>query len=279
MAYSVYLNETNLSDLNVYVERVTTWRDAPSREYPTVAIPGRQGVVFAADPTTGARSLRISAMIHPAALTLAARRTAEDNLKALAMRALIKVVEDDESNAPRQIDGVCTSCTITPRRHPVVSLVSDAELTILCPDPTWQDVVGQVIGFTSTATPVPLGTAPSGGIVRIAAPSWSADVDIPVLHYLNAAGVTIQSMTFGGVTTANDLQAGLDYLEIDLDRATVTRYDSGVASNGISLLTAGDFFSLDPMDGDPLNASYPMLKVTATGGTPSAQWLGTRRWL
>jgi hypothetical protein len=279
MGYAVYLNETNLADLGVYVERVSAWRDAPGREFPTVAIPGRQGVVFAADPVTGARSLRISAMIHPAALTLAARRTAEDNLKALAMRALIKVVEDDESNAPRQIDGVCTSCTITPRRHPVQSLVSDAELTILCPDPTWYDVAGQVIGFTSTATAVPLGTAVSGGIVRIAAPSWSADVDIPVLHYLNAAGVSIQTMTFGGVTGADDLQAGLDYLEIDLDRATVTRYDSGVASNGIALLTAGDFFSLDPMDGDTLNASYPMLKVTATGGTPSGQWLGARRWL
>lgn len=279
MAYSVYVNETNLADLSVYVERVSSWRDAPTRDYGVVAIPGRQGVIFSADPTTGARTLRVSAMIHPAALTMSARRSAEDNLKALAMRALIKVIEDDDVNAPRTIDGVCTSCTINPRRHPVVSYVSDAELTILCPDPTWQDVVGQVIGFTSTATAVPLGTAPSGGIVRIAAPSWSADVDIPVLHYLNAAGVTIQSMTFGGITGGSDLQAGLDYLEIDLDRATVTRYDSGVASNGISLLTAGDFFSLDPMDGDTLNASYPMLKVTATGGTPSGQWLGARRWL
>jgi hypothetical protein len=279
MPYSVYLNETALDTLGIYVERVTTWRDAPAREYPTVAIPGRQGVVFAADPTTAPRTLRISAMIHPAALTLAARRTAEDQLKALAYRALIKVIEDDGVNAPRQIDGVCTSCTITPRRHPVQSLVSDAELSILCPDPTWSDVVGQVIGFTSTATAVPLGTAVSGGIVRIAAPPWSADVDIPVLHYVNAGGVTIQSMTFGGVTSATDLQAGLDYLEVDLDRATVTRYDSGVASNGIALLTAGDFFSLDPMDGDTLNASYPMLKVTATGGTPSGQWLGARRWL
>jgi len=279
MPYAVYLNETNLADIGVYVEQVTTWRDAPSRSYPTVEIPGRQGVVIAADPTTAPRSLRIRAMVHPAALTLAARMTAEDSLKALAYRALVKVIEDDGTNAPRQIDGVCVSCTIQPRRHPVSSLVSDADLTILCPDPTWQDVVGQVIGFNATATQVPLGTAPSGGIVRIAAPSWSADIDTPVLHYLNAGGVTIQSMTFGGVTGADDLQAGLDYLEVDLDRATVTRYDSGVASNGIALLTAGDFFSLDPMDGDVLNASYPMLKVTATGGTPSGQWLGVRRWL
>lgn len=279
MPYSVYLNETALDTLGIYVERVTVWRDAPTRDYPVVPIPGRLGAVFAADPTSPPRTLRIGCMIHPAALTLAARRSAEDQLKTLAYRALIRVVEDDGTNAPRQIDGVCTSCVITPRRHPVSSLVSDAELSILCADPTWQDVVGQVIGFTSSPVAIPIGTAVSDGIVRIAAPSWSADVDTPVLHYLNAAGVSIKTMTLGGLTGVSDLEAGLDYVEIDLGRATITRYDSGTASNGISLLTAGDFFGLDPYDGDPVNGVYPMLKVTATGGTPSGQWLGTRRWL
>lgn len=280
MAWAVYLNETSLADIGCYVTGFQgSASAAPTREYPTVAIPGRQGVVFAADPTTGTRTLQIEGAVVPSAGTIAARRTAEDQLKAAAMRGLIAVSVDDDVNAPRKIDAVCTACEITPRGHPVSATVSGFVLRFVCPDPTWQDVVGQVIGFTSTATGVPLGTAPSGGIVRIAAPSWSADVDVPVLHYLNAAGVTIGSLTFGGVTGVNDLQAGLDYLEIDLDRATVTRYDSGVASNGISLLTAGDFFTLDPMDGDTLNASYPMLKVTATGGTPSGQWLGARRWL
>lgn len=279
MTWAVYLNETDVTTLGVYPESAPDWLSAPSRDYPMVAIPGRQGAVFAADPTTPARTLRLSLMIQPPALTLAARVTAEDNLKALAYRALVKVIVDDGTNAPRQIDAVCTSCSIVPRRHPTVSLVSDATLSLLCPDPTWYDVVGQMVGFSTTATAVPLGTAPSGGIVRITAPSWSADVDAPVLHYLNAGGVTVQSMTFGGVTGGSDLQAGLDYLEIDLDRATITRYDSGVASSGITLLTAGDFFALDPQDGDPLNSSYPMLKVTASGGTPTAQWIGARRWL
>src|SRR5690606_32707 len=139
---------------------------------------------------------------------------------------------------------------------------------------TWADAVGQLISFTSTPSQIPLGTAPSGGIVRIAAPSWSANVVDPVLAYLNAAGVTLQTLSFSGTLTA-----GTEYLEIDLDRCTVTEVSSGTRANAISWLSSGDFFGLDPMDGDVLNSSYPQLKVTATSGTPAGTWAGTRRWL
>lgn len=274
MPWSVYLNETSLADLGVYPERVTVWGDAPTREYPTVAIPGRMGVVFAADPVVPPRTLRIACLVQPAALTLAARRAAEDGLKLLASRGLIKIIYDDGVTAPRTIDGVCLACTVTPRRHPVVSLVSDAELTVLCPDPTWADVTGQVIGFSTTATAIPLGTSVSGGLVRIAAPAWSANVQNLVLGYYTAGGVLVGSMTF-----TITLTAGTDFLEIDLDRATVTKSLSGTVTNAITTLTAGDFFALDPTDGDPLAGSYPLLKVTASTGTPSGQWLGVRRWL
>lgn len=274
MTWAVYLNETELSTLGVYPESAPDWQSGPARDFQAVRIPGRQGVVLPADPETQPRVLQLACLIQPAALTLAARLRAEDLLKGLAYRALVKIIWDDGVNAPRQIDGVCTALTINPRRHPVVSLVSDATLSILCPDPTWSDVVGQMIGFSTTPVAIPLGTAPVGGIVRLAAPSWSANVTNPVLTYLSAGGQTVQTLTF---TTT--LSAGTDYLEIDLDRATVTDYNSGTASSGIALLTGGDFFALDPYDGDPLNSSYPMLKVTSSAGTPSGQWLGTRRWL
>lgn len=275
MPFAVYLNETDLSTLGVYVENVGDWFGAPRRTYPTQPIPGRQGAVIAGDPTTETRTLTVSCMIQPSALTLAARRTAEDQLKALAYRALIKIVNDDGVNAPRAIDGLCIGCTVTPRRHPTVNLVSDAQLTVLCPDPTWYDVTGQIIGFSSIAAAVPLGTAPSGGVIRLAIPHWSADVTDPTITYLSAGGVTRGSLAF----TALTLGAGTDYLEVDLDRATCTRYTSGSAINVLDKLSSGDFFALDPMDGDVLNASYPQLKVTSTAGTPSGQWLGVRRWL
>lgn len=273
MTWSISLNETALADLGIYVTRIDG-ASAPTREYPSVPIPGRMGVVFSGDPVHPARTLTIAATVSTTANTIAARRLSEDEIKALAYRALVKVTYDDDVNAPRAIDGVCTGCAITTRNHPTAATVSDVTLTVVCPDPTWYDVAGQLIGFNATASAIPLGTAPSGGIVRIAAPSWSANVVDPVLSYLNAAGVTLQTLTMTGTLTA-----GTEYLEIDLDRCTITEYSSGTGANAISWLTSGDFFGLDPMDGNVLNASYPQLKVTATSGTPSATWAGVRRWL
>lgn len=273
MTWAVYANEVSLASLGVYVQRLEQYTAAPAREYATVAIPGRQGVVFAGDPVTAARTLTITASVATSANTVAARATAEDALKAALYRALIKVVVDDDVNAPRQIDGVCTSVAITTRAHPVSAVVSDVTATVLCPDPTWADVTGQIIAFGTTASAIPLGTAPSGGIVRIT-PFGTTNVVDPTLSYLNAAGVTIAALAFTGTLTA-----GTEYLEIDLDRATVVEVSSGTSSNAISWLTSGDFFGLDPMDGDPLNGSYPQLKVTATSGTPTATITYTKRWL
>lgn len=275
MTWAVYLNETALDTIGVWVEDIAARYAGVARTFPTMSLPGRQGVVLTADPETQPRTLSITGSIDPTARTVAARSAAEDQLKALATRGLIRVVADDDVTAPRQIDGVCLGCTITPVVHPMVTQVSRFTLTVQCPDPTWYDVTGQLIGFSATASAIPLGTAPSGGIVRIAAPSWSANVVDPVLTYLNAAGVTVATMTFTGTLTA-----GTDYLEIDLDRQTVVKVSSGTITNAISWLSTTSVFPvLDPMDGDVLNASYPQLKATATSGTPSATWAGVRRWL
>lgn len=275
MMWAVYLNGTDLATIESYTMDVGGWLSAPTRDYPTVAIPGRQGVVFAGDPTMAPRTLRLTGVINPSSRTVASRLADEKLMKSLAYQALATIITDDDVNAPIAIDGVCTSCEIVPRGHPLVATLSGVTLTFMCLDPTWRDVTAQVVGFNSTPATVPTGTAPAGGIVRIAAPSWSASVTNPVLTYYNAATVSLQAMTFTGLT----LTAGTDYLEIDLDRATATKYSSGTGSNAISYLASGDFFAIDPMDGDPLNSSYPLLGCSGTAGTPSGIYLGSRRWL
>jgi hypothetical protein len=272
MTWSVAINETVLADLGVYVVGVQGWLDGLGRDYPTQAIPGRQGVVFAADPTVAPRRVRLEATVNTT--TVAARQAAERELKALAYRGIVAVTVDDDLNSPLLIEGVCIECAITPKGHPLVAVVSDAVLSFLCPDPTWRDVIGVPVGLTTTPVMVPLGTSTSGGVVRIAAPAWSANVVTPVLHYLNVAKATVQSMTF-----STTLVAGEDYLEIDLDRSTVTLSDNGSTSSGASLLSAGDFFVLDPMDGDTLNSGFPYLMLSATSGTPTGMWTGYKRYL
>lgn len=273
MTWAVYLNETPLDSIGGYVEELTEAFSAPRRSYATVTIPGRQGVVVTGDPETQARSLVISGSIVPAAWTIAALRTATDQLKALAYRALIKVILDDDVNAPRQIDAVCEAVDITPIVHPLVTLAARFRISARALDPTWADVTGQLIAFGTTASPVPLGTAPSGGIVRIT-PFGGTNVVDPELIYRNAAGVEVARLVFSGTLTA-----GTEYLEIDLDRSTVQEVSSGVASNAISWLVSGDFFSLDPMDGDPLNGSHPQLQLAADSGTPTGTIAYPKRWL
>lgn len=273
MTWAVYVNETALDTLGCYVEQLDSAFAAPSRAYATVQVPGRHGVVLSGDPESASRTLVIGGSIVPSGWTVAALRTAADQLKALASRALIKVILDDDVTSPRQIDAVCESCDITPLVHPLVTLGARFRLIARCPDPTWADVMGQIIAFGTAASAVPLGTAPSGGIVRITA-FGATDVVDPTLSYLSAGGVLLQSMAFSGTLTA-----GTEYLEIDLDRATVRKVSSGTATNAISWLTSGEFFGLDPHDGDPLNGSHPQLQVTASSGTPTATATYTKRWL
>lgn len=276
MTWRVSVAETDLSLFSAYVTGVPAWLDAPARSYPLLTIPGRMGGVLAADPTAEARQLRITGSIDPSTRTVAARQAAEGLLKSLLYRGLVAVTTDDDSTSPRRIDGVCTRFEITPKGHPLVATVSTFELTVLCPDPTWYDLQAQLVAFGATATPVPCGSAPAGGIIRIAAPSWSANVTNPTVTYAAASASAVYALAFTGSLT---LTAGTDYLEIDIDRATVAKVSSGVRTNAINTLTSGDFFAIDPMDGDYTAASYPTLQVTATGGTPSGTYLGSRRWL
>lgn len=274
MTWAVWINETRVDTVGFYVERITGWPSGPDRSYPTQAIVGRLGAVLSEDPSYPPRSLTLAGSIRTSGNSLSSRVAFEQQLKGLAYRGLVTITLDDDVTDPVQIDGVCTRATITPKTHPMTSPVSTVELAFLCPDPAVTALVGSLVAFGATATPVPLGTAPSGGIIRIAAPSWSANVVNPTVTYYASAGTSVQTMAF----TAT-LVAGQDYLEIDLDRATVVLSDNGSRSNGISLLTSGDFFALDPLDGDVANTAYPLLSVSASSGTPSGTLAYRKRWL
>lgn len=274
MAATVYFNEVDLPALGIYPTIEPNWRDAPKRSFPTVGIPGRHGAVVAADPTVEPRQLTIPFAIRPATASTATRLAAERQLMAAAARGLVQITFDDDVNPPVAIDGLYVDATIKPVGHPIQGPVANASVTFLCPDPTWRDVTATVATFNATPQAIVVGTSPGGGIIRLAAPSWSADVVDPVLSYYAASRALRGSVTF-----QTTLTAGTKYLELDLDRWTATLYASGVASNAVPLITAGDLFAIDPGDADPLTGSYPLLGVTATSGTPSGTWIGPRRWL
>lgn len=275
MTWAVYLNETALSSIGVYVMGLGSAQSAPSRDYPTLAIPGRQGGVLSADPTTPPRTLTLSVTV--VSTTIAGRRAAEDQLRSLAMRGLVAITVDDDVNEPRVIEGVCTSCELAPpgRQHPVDATVSAGTVTFVCPDPTWRDRTQQAIALPfGEPTPIPLGTAPTGGIVRIGAPGWSTNVADISIGYNGASGAEA-----GGMGLTGTLVAGTDYLEVDLDRMTIVKVSSGAVTNAISWITSGGFWGMDVNDGDVLAGVYPTITLSALTGTPVGSWAGYRRWL
>ena len=277
MTWAVYLNETPLSAIGVYVMQMGSALSAPSRDFPTLAIPGRQGGLLSADPTTPARTLTLSVTVAPAARTIAARQAAEDQLRSLAMRGLVAITVDDDVNEPRVIEGVCTACELAPsgRAHPVDATVTSGTVTFLCPDPTWRDRTQQIVSLPyNVAVPVAMGTAPTGGIIRIGAPAWSADLTGVSIAYNGISGAE-----GGGISLTGALVAGTDYLEIDLDRMTVIKVSSGTSTNAISWISSGGFWGMDVNDGDVLSGVYATLKASAFGGTCVATWTGYRRWL
>lgn len=274
MAFSVWINETDLSSLGLYVEDIPGWLHAPSRNYQVTEIPGLMGGVLSLDPTYPPRPVSIVGSVDPALRTVAQRRSFEDQLKALAYRGLVTLTVDDDVNPPLRIDGVAMRAPFDPVAHWATTQLSRARIDLTCPDPTWYALQGSSLAFGATPTPVPLGTAVSSGKIRIAAPAWSANVTDPIVSYYSASRVLVQSMSFPGVT----LTAGVDYLEIDLNRSTVVEYAAGVATDRISLLV-GDFFALDPFDGDTAAGAFPFLAVTGAAGNPSGQALYLKRYL
>jgi hypothetical protein len=120
------------------------------------------------------------------------------------------------------------------------------------------------VGIGATRQAIPLGTAVSAPTIRIMGAATN-----PVLTYRNAGGTVKQTMGFT-VTLAST-----DYLEINGELFSITKYASGVASNGMALWTSGDFPALDPQDGYPSIDSYPTLEVSAGTG----EVLYRRTWL
>jgi phage-related protein len=120
------------------------------------------------------------------------------------------------------------------------------------------------VDVNSIRTGIPLGTAVSAPLIRVLGAATN-----PVITYRDKSGAVRQSMTLTITLAATD------YLEIDCELFTITKYVSGVASNGITLLTAGDFIALDPQDGDYANGVWPTLEISAG----SAEVLYRKAWL
>lgn len=259
MSDLLFFNGIDAADLGFVVEDAPDLLSEGARTPQTVEVPQGQGAILASVPVAVApRVLRLSGFVT--ADTLAAATVIHDRVKAAVGDGLVEIRSAWATD--RIVRGVLLQHAGGPRSTAWLGRIS-VDLEFLLTDPYAYSLEPSVIAFGSTATEIPLGTAPSRG-----RDTWSAIITIagaattPTLTETDAAGNTLRVMTF---TTSPGVT---DAIEIDVGRGLVTAIASGVRSNGYGNLSAGfEFPKLDPADGDWYTNAHPMLKVSS--GTAS----------
>lgn len=255
----LWLNGTDAADLGFYLADAPDLLGEGTRTPQTVAVPQGVGTLLSSAPVSvGPRSLRLSGYVS--SNTLAGARATLDTLKAHIGSGIVELKSAWATD--RVVRGVLISATAGPSSQSWLGRLS-VDVDFLCFDPFAYAIAPSTVAFGSTATEIPLGTAPSRG-----SSWWSAIITItgaattPTLTEYDATGTALRTMAFSGWSPTVT-----DAIEVDVGRGLVTRITAGVRTNGIGDLTAGwEFPALDPADGDYATSAFPMLAVsTGTG--------------
>ncbi len=268
MTVHCWVNDFPLTSLGIEFETVDGWQDGASLKTPSALIPGVAGVLATGLAAVTAREIVARGAIcsrlnGPAGMADVVAKT--DRAKLLLGAGLIEVrfldrvdryflaqLSDWQASAPAKM------------QFGRNGWVRSIELRFLCEQfPRGYDRSGLTIGLPyNTPVSLLLGSAPSAALIRIFSPAGS--VTNPVLTYRDIAGNARASLTLTQV-----LGQSTDYLEVNMDTKVITRSLSGVVTGPVPI-AAGDFFALDPADGDQVNAIGPTLAVTASAGSPTA---------
>lgn len=233
---------------------------APARSVSLLNIPSLPGAIDPGLPANeAARTLAVNFLIQASSETTLYATL--DKIKAVCGSGLVEI--QTPYSTTRALYGVLQSLECAAFTPTLLNGWVSGTITFLCANPYWFDISPTTVAFT-TATDIPLGTAPSMG-----RDDWSAVITItgaattPTLTYKDYTGATVGTMIFSGYSPA----AG-DSIVIDCGRRTVTKIVSAVSSNAISTLTAGYTFpALSPDDASFTASLWPTLTVSAGTGS------------
>lgn len=256
----LWFNGTDAHDLGFVVVDAPDLLSEGERAPQVVTTPQGAGGWLASTPVSVAPRV-LSLTGYVSGDTVSAATVVLDRVKSAVGSGLIEIRSAWKPDAV--VRGVLTSHRAGPRSASWLGHLT-VTLDFLCVDPFAYAIAPSTVAFGSTATAIPLGTAPS-----IGRDGWSAIITItgaattPTLTEYDATGTALRTMAFSGWSpTASD------YIEIDLGRGLVTRGTAGVRSNGMADLTAGwEFPALDPADGDWYASAWPMLAVSSGSGS------------
>lgn len=262
------INGVPAASLSFYIDNTDPLRDLPGLRYSAVDLYGRWGGLVAARPTIAAATVQLAGRIVTTANTVAARVAAEDVLRdALLNSGGLTLTLDDGTTPVRERDGYTVALDIQPLGHPMLAVASQVRWSLYCPDPLWRATEGAIVSVPATGTrySLALGTAPASPILRVMGSATN-----PVVTIRDSGGTAQVTLTFTASLTSSE------YLDVNCETGVLTKYSSGAASNGVSLLTSGTFpFALDPAWADWGNSRWPTVETSAG----QAELLYVKRYL
>jgi hypothetical protein len=245
------LNSVPIENYGLYLNGLKDWLTIPKRNLKSVVLAMRDGSrVLSPASSTDARTIAASVTFYPSSL-LNRRDLLNAFMRATAGRIEIATVEDPTKVCYGELVGGATSF-VGAAAFAVLPLKTD--LTFLCADPLWYDQTPQAIGIPTINTDItlPMGNASARMrrlLVRVFGP-----VSSPLnLALKDGAGNTLAVNTIATVGALSASLTGAEYMDIDCDAFSITKYSGGVATDITSLLgTSQDFFALDPQDSPTL---------------------------
>jgi phage-related protein len=242
---ALLLNSVDAATLGLTLAEAPGWLDLPPRQFPTAAIIGRGGAKRLSDAIEQPRRLTLKGMVR--ASTWAAARANIDALKLALLADPLVVTFADHSD--RHVFAVLESFTAPTLAGPFVQENLQIEATLTAYDPL--SYSNSLSTITLGVNRLPLGTGPVRPLVTISGASTN-----PVITLYNTAGAAVASITLT-ITTV-----GGDTLSIDMDAKTVKKNGASVIAN----ITAGDFFSIDPLDQVNFGGAGPYINSSSGAG-------------
>lgn len=257
---ALYLNGQDTARLGFVLEAVPGVFDGLNRTDALITVPHLPGAYLPSTPgRVEPRQLTLEGTLP--ATTRDGLEAAKHQLKALCGTGTVEIRLVTQDLVWQGRLAAITVTHFTPQLRDGRNAARVA-LRFVCPDPFGWDRAPQLTAFGATPVSLTLGTAPSRGRARYGAViTLQGPATTPTLREHDAAGTVLRSMAFTWSPTLNDA------LEIDCAKGTVTRIQSGVRDNGLSLVSAGfEFPRLDPADGDYASSAFPRLAVTSGVG-------------
>lgn len=257
MAFISFLNDFDLSTQGIITLDMPDWNRAPERVVEQFPLHKTSGVLLGG--TASGRPRELACSWYYRATSLSDRLSKENLLKELAGAGLVKIAINDGVNPTKVTYGVqMKPVTVAIQGHFNTGLVFRADCSFLCPDAIWTAPAWSSVNLTATnaAFAIPLGTYTSPWIIR------ASSTSNPFTITLRRIGAqAIGSMTFAVATSS------AEYVDLDSVRRIMEKVSAGVRTSiaGAATWTAGDWFTLDPMDGGNalLGGGSPTLEISS----------------